>query len=107
MNQGHEYSTPGVWGRLSEHLRSLTLSTVLLRPFLFIMAYDIFVYHPISRSEFGGNVSFGDRGRITGSPCYREYSLGGRTVLQTAPALAYFRCSTLIFSELALDPFCG
>lgn len=59
MNQGHEYSTPGLWGRLSGHLRSLTLSTVLLRPFLFIMAYDIFVYHPISRSDLGAMILSG------------------------------------------------
>lgn len=51
MNQDHEYNIPGVWGRLSGHLRSFTLSTVLLRPFSFIIVYDIFVYHPISRSD--------------------------------------------------------
>lgn len=53
MNQDHEYSTPGIWGWLSGHLRTLTLSTVLLRPFSFIIAYDIFVYHTISWSDLG------------------------------------------------------
>lgn len=59
MNRDHEYSTPGIWGRLSGHLRNLTLSTVLWRPFSFIIVYDIFVYHPISRSDLGAMILSG------------------------------------------------
>lgn len=48
MNQDHEYSTPGIWTFEESHTVYCAFEA-----FLFIIAYDVFVYRTISWSDLG------------------------------------------------------